>query len=213
MTSFRMFRVWSRSFSRSYWVGCPGPTFSEGCFRMVRRCPAVLAMFLLSVFLLGCGPDPVARIKSERATAGSPLTLDQALGKYPHFSKVSWSSYPGQQGRTMARATGIFDLDSLVGKVGNGRVFSGRDRLALAKASVNLCYVLEYAFVRGEAQGTRTQMAMAISSMDWDKTALLEDEAVLTEIAQGLAGEATIKVVLDAADYCRSRSPSSPKRQ
>ena len=113
----------------------------------------------------------------------------------------------------MARATGIFDLDALVGKVGNGRVFSGKDRQALAKASVNLCYVLEYAYVRKDQKGTRTQMAVTISSMDWDKTAQLEDEAVLSEIAQGIAGEATIKAVLDAADYCRSRPASSPKRQ
>jgi hypothetical protein len=177
------------------------------------RYVGVWALLLSMVFLQGCGSDPVARIKSERAGDGTILTLEQALEKYPFFSKVTWSTYPGQQGRTMARATGIFSLDSLVGKTGNGRIFSGRDRMVLAKASVNLCYVLEYAYDKDAQQGVRTQMAVTISSMDWDKTAQLENEAVLAEIAQGVAGEATIKVVLDAADYCRSRPPSSPKRQ
>lgn len=179
---------------------------------MVRYFSFMVAL-LCVVLLHGCGPDPVARIKAERAGDGSTLTLEQALEKYPFFSKVTWSTYPGQQGRTMARATGIFALDQLVGKAGNGRIFSGRDRMVLAKASVNLCYVLEYAYGKDAQQGVRTQMAMTISSMDWDKTAQLEDEAVLAEIVQGVAGEATIKVVLDAADYCRSRPPSSPKRQ
>jgi len=172
-----------------------------------------MTLLTLVLFLHGCGPDPVNRIKSERVVDGSTLTLEQAFEKYPFFSKVTWSTYPGQQGRAMARATGIFSLDSLVGKTGNGRIFSGRDRMVLAKAGVNLCYVLEYAYDKDSQQGTRTQMAMTISSMDWDKTAQLENEAVLAEIAQGLAGEATIKVILDAADYCRSRPSSSPKRQ
>lgn len=204
---------WARNFLREQRKKAPCLHLRGRALGMLRRFPVGLAMLLSVVSLLGCGSDPVARIKSERVGAGSPLTLEQALSKYPHFSKVSWSSYPGQKGATMARATGVFDLDSLVGKAGNGRIFSGRDRMALAKASVDLCYVLEYAYGRDDRPGERTQMAMAISSMDWDKTAQLEDEAVLSEIAQGIAGEATIKVVLDAADYCRTRTPSSPKRQ
>jgi hypothetical protein len=178
-------------------------------FRYFSRVVALLCV----VAIYGCGSDPVARIKAERVGDGSTLTLEQALERYPYFSKVTWSTYPGKQGQTMARATGIFALDQLVGKAGNGRIFSGRDRMILAKASVNLCYILEYAYGKEGQQGVRTQMAMTISSMDWDQTAQLENEDVLAEIAQGVAGEATIKVVLDAADYCRSRPPSSPKRQ
>jgi hypothetical protein len=173
----------------------------------------VRALFCLAVALAlcACGPDPVARLKAVRVAPDPSRPLSQILSAYPHFSRVSWSTYPGPGGRTMARATGIFNLDSLVGKVGGGRVFSGRDRLMMDKAKINLCYVLEYAFTKGAPEGVRTRMELTLTSMDWDRSAPLDNEDILGEIARGVAGEATIRAVLEAADFCRT--PPTAKRQ
>ena len=56
-------------------------------------------------------------------------------------------------------------------------------------------------------------MELLLSSMDWDKSAPLGDEAILAEMSKGVAGEATIRAVLDAADYCRARPASASRRQ
>lgn len=172
----------------------------------------VLACLVLAFVLCACGPDPVDRLKAIRVAPDPSRPLSQVLSAYPHFSRVSWSTYPGRNGESMARATGIFNLDSLVGKAGGGRIFSGRDRAVLDKAKVNLCYVLEYAFTKDAPQGVRSRMELLLTSMDWDRSAPLQSEDILAEIARGAAGEATIKAVIDAADYCRSRPASAPGR-
>ncbi|WP_243361961.1 hypothetical protein [Fundidesulfovibrio terrae] len=171
-----------------------------------------LAVLALCLALAACGPDPVDRLKAVRVVPDPSRTLEQVLGSYPHFSRVGWSTYPGRNGESMARVTGIFNLDSLVGKAGGGRIFSGRDRAVLDKAKINLCYVLEYAFTKDAPQGVRTRMELLLTSMDWDRSAPLQNEDILAEIARGVAGEATIKAVIDAADYCRSRPASAPGR-
>jgi len=121
---------------------------------------------------------------------------------------VSWSDSPGLDSRPpRARATGIFDLDALLGKASGGRVFTPRDRAALARAGANLCYVLEAAFPKDKPQGERTLTAMMIVTMDWTQPAQLPDDAILAEIASGRAGEAVVAAVLDAADYCWAMQP------
>jgi len=181
----------------------------------------------LTLCLTACGQDTVARLKALRLDADPTRTLDQVLGAYPHFSRVSWSSYPptptpttgsgqdrqGPKDLEMARATGIFDIDSLIGKQSGGRTFTASDKNALAQAGANLCFVLEYAFEKDKPEGRRTMMAMMIVTMDWERVARLQDEAIPAEIARGVAGEATVKAALDAADYCRSRPPAGPKGQ
>ncbi|WP_173084838.1 hypothetical protein [Fundidesulfovibrio magnetotacticus] len=150
-------------------------------------------------------PDPTARPQ-----APAPgRTLRQVLEGCPFFSRVSWSDYPGHGQRApRARATGIFNLDSLVGKASQGRTFTARDRAALAKAGANLCYVLEYAFPPDKPLGERSLTAVMIVTMDWSETAQLADDAMLTEIASGVAGDAVLRAVLDAADHCWARTPS-----
>jgi len=162
-----------------------------------------LALALALAALAGCGPDPVERLKALPAPVDPQRTLRQVLEGCPFFTRVSWSDTPGLDGRPpRARATGIFNLDALVGKTAGGRAFTPRDRAALAKAGANLCYVFEVSFPKDKPGGERVLTAFMIVTMDWTQPAVLHDDAALAEIAAGKVGETVVRAALDAADYC-----------
>lgn len=176
--------------------------------RSQRVIPALFAA--LALFLCACAPPPEERLKRTRIPADPARTLAEIFTAYPFFSTVTWTSYP-RDGVTMARVTGIFDLDVLVRKTSGTRVFAARDRAAFEKAGANLGFVMEFAFEKG-GEPARTLMKARIAAMGWERPAELPDDAVLMEIVRGVAGEATMKVVLDAADYCREYAPTRPGR-
>lgn len=172
----------------------------------------VLALVAL-LLLAACASDPVARLKNLRAPAAPDRPLLSVLESFRHFQRVGWSRYYGPGGVATARASGILDLDSLVGLATSERVFGPKDREALAKAKANVSFVLEYAFPKDRPGGERTRMELMIVTMDWSQSGPLPDEAVLMEIARGQPGPALAKALIDAADYCRAREPSGPGKK
>ncbi len=178
----------------------------------VRARPVRTALLLcaLALVLSACVPSPEQRLKRTRIPADPSRTLAEVFEAYPHFSSVTWTSYP-RDGATMARVTGIFDLDSLVRKTSGTRIFAARDRAALERAGANLGFVMEFAMVK-DAEPVRTLMEARVAAIGWDRSGALPDEAVLMEIVRGQAGDATMRVVLDAADYCREHAPTRPGR-
>ncbi|MFP5239871.1 MAG: hypothetical protein ACLGQW_08580 [Acidobacteriota bacterium] len=179
----------------------------------IRITGLLLASLLLpSLFLGACAGDEVARLKAMRHPVAPERTLGELLGGSPLFTRVSWSATPRPDGSTLARATGVFNLDALVGKAALGRIFTAQDRAALAKAGANLCYVLEYHFWRDAPQGRQASQAVMLVTMDWTQPAPLQSDALLREIAQGTAGPALLAAATDAAAYCRARL-SVPERK
>ena len=172
----------------------------------------LLAALLPPLLLGACGRDEVARLKELRHPVAAERTLGELLGGSPLFSRVAWSATPRPDGGTLVRATGIFNLDGLVGKAALGRTFSAQDRAALAKAGANLCYVLEYHFGRDAPQGWQVMQAVMLVTMDWTQPAPLQSDALLREIALGTAGPALLAAATDAAAYCRARL-SVPERK
>jgi len=163
------------------------------------------AALLAALLLCSCGPDGVERLRGLRHPVDPSRSLGAVLGSCPLFSRVSWSATPMPDGSLRVRATGILDLDRMVGATSQGRVFPAQDRAALAKAGANLCYVLEYEFGRDAPEGRQTLQAVMIVTMDWTQPAALRDDAVLRELALGAAGPALITAATDAAAYSRAR--------
>ncbi len=173
---------------------------------------ASLALAAALALLAACGTDPVEAIRRSRPAAVAPRTLAEALEGYRYFSRVGWSATPDRQGRQIVRATGVYDLDRLLGAEAGGRVFGPADRAALHKVGANLCFVLEDALDPRQGQAERVFTAMMIVTMDGSQPAPLADDAVLREIAQGLAGAATLKAAQDAAAYALARNAVQPGR-
>jgi len=179
------------------------------------RSSSALWLLAACVLLVGaCGQDPVLRLQRLHPDFAPDRTLAEILGAYRCFSRVSWSSVADPGAVPAGRVTGIFSLECLVGAQSGGRVFTGRERDALAKAGANLCYVLEYAFPPDKPDGELTGMGMMIVTMDWTQSAPMTDAGIIREIAANRLGERTVKAALDAADYARLRaqSPSGPGR-
>ncbi|WP_243439914.1 hypothetical protein [Fundidesulfovibrio soli] len=172
----------------------------------------LLAALLPALLLGGCGRDGVARLKEQRHPVAPAQTLGELLGACPLFTRVTWSATPQPDGGTLARATGIFNLDALVGRTIQGRTFTTQDRAALAKAGANLCYVLEYHFGRDDPQGRQVMQAVMLVTMDWTQPAPLQGDAMLREIASGAAGPVLLAAATDAAAYSRARL-SVPERK
>ncbi|WP_243310915.1 hypothetical protein [Fundidesulfovibrio agrisoli] len=167
---------------------------------------------MAALLLCACGRDEVARLKELRHPVAPARPLGELLGACPLFTRVAWSATPRHDGSTLARATGIFNLDALVGKTAQGRSFTAQDRAALAKAGANLCYVLEYDFGRDAPQGRQAMQAVMLVTMDWTQPAPLQSDALLGEVASGVAGPALLAAATDAAAYCRARL-SVPERK
>ncbi len=168
----------------------------------------VLGMLLAG--LPGCGPDPVTRLQRVQPGFAQGRSLDAVMAGYRCFSRVSWSSRGDPAALPSARVTGIFKLDCLVGAQSGDRLFTAREKKALDKAGANLCYVLEYVFPQDQPDGVPTLQSMMIVTMDWNQTAILQDDALSREIAENRLGEHTVKAALDAADYARLRSQLPP---
>lgn len=172
------------------------------------------ALALAGLLLLAaCAPDPVGRLKSLRVQAAPDRPLSAVLESFRPFQRVVWSRYFGPGGVATARASGILDLDQLVGLSTSERTFSPRDREALARARANVSFALEYAFPKDRPEGVRARMEMMIATMDWSQSGPLADEAILMEIARGQPGPALAKALIDAADYCRAREPAAPGKK
>ena len=173
----------------------------------------VLAVSALLLFS-SCAQDPKARLKAQRPQAAQGRALGEVMERFPAFSKVTWSSYPGPRGSgwVMARTQGIVNPDALVGKTADARVFSPRDKAMLDSAKAHLVFALEYAFSREFPEGRPTRMDIMLTGMGWDRSVELPNDTILAEIARGQPGANLIQAALDAADYCRTLD-SFPERE
>jgi hypothetical protein len=163
--------------------------------------------------MAACASDPVDRLKQLRLPAAADRPLSAVLESFPHFQRVAWSRYYGPGKVETARASGILDLDSLVGLATSERAFGPKDREVLAKARANVTFVLEYSFPKDRPEGVRTRMEMMIVTMDWSQPGALADETALAEVVGGRPGPALAKALIDAADYCRARGPGPAGRK
>jgi len=182
-----------------------------------RAAPALPLVFLGVAFLAlplltGCGPDPVAILKAHRIQADPSRTLGQIMESCPFFSKVLWTSYYVPDGGVRVRTSGMVDLDGLVRKTAGTRVFAAKERAVLEKAGAALWFSMEFALAKGSRDPVPVRTAMRIVAMGWEQDAVLTDGAIMKEVVAGKAGDALMKAVLDAADYCRERPPSLPGR-
>lgn len=101
----------------------------------VRYVTTALLATLAALLLCACSGDPVATVRKARIAPDKSVTVEQALARYPYFTKVSWSTYEDGRGRRIVEAACDIDMAANCRAVNPGA-------LALARRDVARDYLL-----------------------------------------------------------------------
>ncbi|MBI5520572.1 MAG: hypothetical protein HY916_11005 [Desulfovibrio sp.] len=94
----------------------------------VRRIRRVLACCLLACLLLGACSGPVDTVRQARLPYDESVTVEQALKRYPYFTKIEWRTYDDKNGKHYVEAVCDIDVAANCSEVsGEGLKLARRD--------------------------------------------------------------------------------------